>query len=150
MWPFLLFYIFMSLPWQGNFEWYIILIKTNETHSLVNRYGVVCHTFKSHHVYLITDIPVIPDLEDSVEDTSNQIAIAPRYWGPCLLLFYIDLYCLLIVRLARYAEIFGEIHLSSQSLYEYCNVQWRYCRISDVQFSIWCPSVDPAEIVEIE
>lgn len=27
---------------------------------------------------LFVDIPVIPDLEDSVEDTSNQIAIAPR------------------------------------------------------------------------
>ena len=41
--------------------------------------GTVCFTITRHHVYLITDIPVIPDLEDSVEDTSNQIAIAPRY-----------------------------------------------------------------------
>ena len=60
----------------------IILMKTNETHSLVNRYGVVCFTITNHLVYLFTDIPVIPDLEDSVEDTSNQIAIAPRYWCP--------------------------------------------------------------------
>ena len=85
--------------------------------------GVVCFTITSHLVYLITDIPVIPDLEDSVEDTSNQIAIAPRYWGPCLLLFFIDLDSLLIVRMTRYAEIFGEIHLTSQNMYEYCNMQ---------------------------
>ena len=72
---------------------------------------------------MITDIPVIPDLEDSVEDTSNQIAIAPRYWGPCILLFYIDLDSWLIARLARFAEIFCEIHLTSQSVYEYSTMQ---------------------------
>ena len=136
MWPFLLFYIYScNFPDKAILS-DLILIKTNETHSLEYRYGVVCFTIISHLVYLITDIPVIPDLEDSVEDTSNQIAIAPRYWCTCILLFYIDLYCLLIVRLARFAEIFGKIHLSSQSLYEYCNMQCSCCIISDVQFFI--------------